>query len=120
MTPDVKLYSNTINNLIKEAKKIKKFGAIGPIYSDERYKYKKNIIQEEKKIIAAAMLVQTQIFKQINGYDKNFFLYYEDNDFFKKCNISKLKLYFVTSSIFSHTNIKKIRYFEFTFNTFFK
>ncbi len=107
MNPDVKLYSNTLNNLIKEAEKIKKFGAIGPIYFDERYKYKKKVIKEEKKIIAAAMLVKTKIFKQINGYDENFFLYYEDNDFFRKCNLLKLKLYFVTSSIFSHTKYQR-------------
>ena len=64
-------------------------------------------IKEEKKIIAAAMLVKTKIFKQINGYDENFFLYYEDNDFFRKCNLLKLKLYFVTSSIFSHTKYQR-------------
>ena len=107
MNPDIKLYSNTLNILIKEASKIKRFGAIGPIYDYQKYKYQKNKILEEKKIIAAAMLIQTKIFKQIKGYDENFFLYYEDNDFFKRCNSLKLKLYFVTSSIFSHTKYQR-------------
>ena len=69
---NVKLYSNTINNLIKEAKKIKKFGAIGPIYSDKDISIKKH--NSEEKNYSRSMLVQTQIFKQINGYDKNFFI----------------------------------------------
>ena len=53
------------------------------------------------------MLIQTKIFKQIKGYDENFFLYYEDNDYFKKCNLYKLKLYLVTRSIFSHTKYQR-------------
>lgn len=107
MNPDVKLYSNTLKNLIKEAEKINKFGAIGPIYLNQKKKLKKNIIIEKKKIIAAAMLVKTKIFNKINGYDENFFLYYEDDDFFEKCNLLKLKLYLVTNSIFSHTKYQK-------------
>ena len=107
MNPDVKLYSNTLKNLIKVAKKINNFGAIGPIYFDQKKKYKKNKILEKKKIIAAAMLVQTKIFKRIKGYDENFFLYYEDDDFFQKCNLLKLKLYLVTDSLFDHTKYQK-------------
>ncbi len=107
MNPDVKLYSNTLKNLIKVAKKINNFGAIGPIYFEQKKKYKKNKILEKKKIIAAAMLVQTKIFKRIKGYDENFFLYYEDDDFFQKCNLLKLKLYLVTDSLFSHTKYQK-------------
>ena len=41
MNPDIKLYSNTLNILIKEASKIKRFGASGPIYDYQKYKYKK-------------------------------------------------------------------------------
>ena len=107
MNPDVKLYLNTLKNLINAAKKINKFGAIGPIYFDKRRKYKKNILIEKKKIIAAAMLIQTKIFIQIKGYDENFFLYYEDDDFFKKCNSLKLKLYLVTNALFGHTKYQK-------------
>ena len=63
---------NTLINLILFAKKIKKFGAIGPIYEHEKKKYKKKIIVV-KKLVSAAMLIDTGIFKKIKGYDENFY-----------------------------------------------
>ena len=39
--PDSKFYKNTINNLIKAAKKIKKFGALSPINLFEKKSLKK-------------------------------------------------------------------------------
>tara|TARA_A100001015_G_C15009884_1_gene722507 strand:+ start:1353 stop:2228 length:876 start_codon:yes stop_codon:yes gene_type:complete len=105
--PDSKFYKNTINNLIKAAKKIKKFGALSPINLFEKKKFKKNVFITKKKIIAAAMLIKTDIFKSLKGYDENFFLYYEDNDFFLKCNSHNLKLYLITNSYFSHLKYSK-------------
>ncbi len=107
MNPDVKLYPNTLKNLIKAAQKINNFGAIGPIYYDEKTKYKKNTILKKNKIIAAAMLIKTKIFKSINGYDEKYFLYYEDDDFFIKCNYLNLKLYLITNSLFSHVKYQE-------------
>jgi N-acetylglucosaminyl-diphospho-decaprenol L-rhamnosyltransferase len=109
MNPDTKIYKNTLNNLINAAKKINKFGAIGPIYFDQKKNYKKNSIIKKNKIIAAAMLIDTKTFKKIKGYDKNFFLYYEDNDYFRKCDFLNLKLYQVTSSFIIHKKIKKMK-----------
>jgi GT2 family glycosyltransferase len=109
MNPDAKIYKNTLKNLIKYSKKIKNFGAIGPIYINKKKEFKENIILETKKIIAAAMLVETKIFRSIKGFDENFFLYYEDDDYFEKCNSLKLKLYHITNSFISHKKIKKIK-----------
>ena len=109
MNPDTKIYKNTLNNLINAAKKIDKFGAIGPIYFDQKNNYKKNSIIKKNKIIAAAMLIDTKTFKKIKGYDKNFFLYYEDNDYFRKCDILNLKLYQVTNSFIIHKKVKKMK-----------
>ena len=109
MNPDTKIYKNTLNNLINAAKKIDKFGAIGPIYFDQRKNYKKNSIILKNKIIAAAMLIDTKTFKKIKGYDKNFFLYYEDNDYFRKCEFLNLKLYQVTNSFIIHKKVKKLK-----------
>ena len=109
MNPDTKIYKNTLNNLINAAKKIDKFGAIGPIYFDQKKNYKKNSIIKKNKIIAAAMLIDTKTFKKIKGYDKNFFLYYEDNDYFRKCEILNLKLYQVTNSFIIHKKVKKMK-----------
>jgi len=109
MNPDTKIYKNTLNNLINAAKKIDKFGAIGPIYFDQKKNYKKNSIIKKNKIIAAAMLIDTKTFKKIKGYDKNFFLYYEDNDYFRKCETLNLKLYQVTNSFIIHKKVKKMK-----------
>ncbi|MDA9814293.1 glycosyltransferase [Candidatus Pelagibacter sp.] len=109
MNPDTKIYKNTLNNLINSAKKIDKFGAIGPIYFDQKKNYKKNSIIKKNKIIAAAMLIDTKTFKKIKGYDKNFFLYYEDNDYFRKCETLNLKLYQVTNSFIIHKKVKKMK-----------
>ena len=109
MNPDTKIYSNTLLELISAAKKIHKFGAIGPIDIKYKKNYKKNSIIEVKKIIAAAMLIDTKIFNKINGYDENFFLYYEDDDYFEKCNSLNLKLYHLTNSLITHKKIKKMK-----------
>ena len=109
MNPDANIYQHTLINLINAAKKIDKFGAIGPIYFDQKKNYKKNSIIKKNKIIAAAMLIDTKTFKKIKGYDKNFFLYYEDNDYFRKCEILNLKLYQVTNSFIIHKKVKKMK-----------
>ena len=109
MNPDSKIYKNTLPELINSAKKFDKFGAIGPIYIDKKNKYKKNTILETKRIIAAAMLIQTKIFKSVKGFDEKYFLYYEDDDYFTKCNLLNLKLYQVTNSFIIHKKIKLMK-----------
>lgn len=109
INPDTKIYRNTLRNLLNAAKKIDEFGAIGPVYVNQKKKYKKNAILETRKIIAAAMLVNTKIFKNIKGFDENFFLYYEDDDFFEKCNSLNLKLYHITNAFITHKKTKTIR-----------
>ena len=55
----------------------------------------------------AIMLVDKEKILKLGSFDENFFLYYEDDDFFQKCNLLKLKLYLVTDSLFSHTKYQK-------------
>ena len=109
INPDTKIYQKTLINLLKATKKIDKFGAIGPIYINQKNIYKKNSILETKKIIAAAMLVETKIFRTIKGFDENYFLYYEDDDYFTKCNSLNLKLYQITNCFIKHNKTKKMK-----------
>ena len=104
MNPDTKIYQNTISNLVKAAKKIKIFGALSPdqIKNKKKNKNKKKIYVKNQ-LDGGAMLFDTKIFKKIEGFDKNIFLYYEENDYFHKCNILKYKLYLVTNSYFYHS-----------------
>lgn len=108
MNPDVVLFKNTIKNLILAANKFKEFGALGPIYENEKKKYKYKF-NEVNKIVSAAMLINTKMFIEMNGYDEKFFLYYEDDDFFLKCQSLNLKLFLLSNSIVKHKKIKIIK-----------
>ena len=107
MNPDTIIYTNTFKNLMNAAVHIKKFGVIGPIHKHLKKKYKNKLFIEQKKIEAPVMLFDTQTFNRIKGFDKNIFLYYEDNDYFKKCNRLDQKLYLITSSYYNHSKPQK-------------
>ena len=107
INPDTNIYSYTIKNLLSACKKIKKFGSISPIHIEKKRKYKNKLFVEEKLINGQAMLFETKTFKKIKGFDKNYFLYYEENDFFKRCNMLNYKLYLITNSFYNHTKIDK-------------
>ncbi|WP_440634165.1 glycosyltransferase [Candidatus Pelagibacter sp. HIMB1485] len=106
MNPDAIIYKNTIKNLIVAAKKIKNFGAISPAYLINNRNYKKKNIYESTNVISAAMLVKKKTFLKIKGFDENFFLYYEDDDFFLRCKFHNLKLFIVNKSLISHNKSK--------------
>ena len=55
------------------------------------------------------MLINKKMFLKLKGYDDNFFLYYEDDDFFLKCISNNLKLYSVTSSLIKHKKSKTVK-----------
>lgn len=107
MNPDAKIYKNTLKNLIKYTKKLKNFGAVGPIYENQKNKFKRKIVKVNK-LVSAAMLINTKTFLKIKGYDENFFLYYEDNDFFLKCNLNNLDIYNITNSLIKHNKSKVV------------
>jgi GT2 family glycosyltransferase len=107
MNPDTIIYTNTFKNLMNAAVNIKKFGVIGPINKDLKKRYKNKLFIEQKKIEAPVMLFDTQTFNKIKGFDENIFLYYEDNDYFKKCNRLGQKLYLITSSYYNHSKPQK-------------
>jgi len=108
MNPDAKIYKNTLKNLIKYTKKLKNFGAIGPIYENQKDKFKRKLVKVNK-LVSAAMLINTKTFLKIKGYDENFFLYYEDDDFFLKCNLKNLNIYNITNSFIKHNKSKIVK-----------
>jgi len=102
INPDTKLYKNTLKRLLSMSQKIPRFGMISPEHLDNKNK-NQNLLIERKMLNGAAMLFQTKIFKKIRGFDNKIFLYYEENDYFKKCNNLRLKLYTVTNCYHYHT-----------------
>ena len=105
MNPDTIIYKNTIKKLLIAAKKIKHFGALSPdqIKNKKINLNKKKKIIEKKQLDGGAMLFETGIFKHIEGFDENIFLYYEENDYFHKCNNLNLKLYLIRNCFFYHS-----------------
>lgn len=108
VNPDTIFYKQTIINLLKAAEKINKFGAIGPTHIDFKDDNNKDLFFEKNKINGPAMMFKTEIFKKIKGFDNNIFLYFEDNDYFKRCNLLNLKLYLIKNSYYNHS--KSIKY----------
>ncbi len=102
MNPDTVIYKNTLKLLLEGCKKIKKFGAISPNYKKNKGKKYNNIAEEKKTLTGGAMLFDTKVFKKIGGFDKNIFLYYEDNDYFTKCRKMGIKLYTINNSYHFH------------------
>ena len=105
INPDTTIYTYTLKNLLSACKEIKTFGSISPIHIENKNRYNNKLFVEKKLINGQAMLFETKTYKKINGFDENFFLYYEENDFFKKCNILNYKLYLITNSFYNHTKI---------------
>ena len=108
INPDVKIYHNTLKNLIKSTKKLKNFGAIGPIYITQKNKFKRKFLKVNK-LVSAAMLINTKTFLKLKGYDENFFLYYEDDDFFLKCKLNNLNIYNISNSFIKHSKSKIVK-----------
>jgi|TARA_B100001093_G_scaffold215899_1_gene207188 GT2 family glycosyltransferase len=106
MNPDTTIYKNTLSLLLKSSKKIKNFGAISPNHINNRYRYKNKII-EQNTLTGGAMLFDTKIFRKLQGFDKNIFLYYEDNDYFTKCKKNNYKLFIISNSFHDHKKKSK-------------
>lgn len=106
INPDTKISINSIKNLVKTALKIKVFGGISPMKHNNKINSDRNKIVETKNLYGAAMLFNTKIFKKIEGFDKNIFLYYEENDFFLRCHKLNIKLYIAQNSYHFHTSLK--------------
>ena len=104
MNPDTTIYKDTLTKLVDSAKKIKSFGMLSPehIFNKRKGKNKNENFIEKKILTGGAMLFDTKIFKKINGFDDKIFLYYEDNDYFTKCNKINVKLYLVKNAFHYH------------------
>jgi len=103
MNPDTTIYKQTLKNLVNAAEKIKLFGMISPEHvSKKRSNLTSDNTIEKSTLTGGAMLFNTKVFKKIKGFDENIFLYYEENDYFTKCNKLNLKLYLIKNSFHYH------------------
>ena len=114
ISPDVKLFNNTIKNLYINAIKLNnKFLILTPKYLDLNKNSKKQIIKNEsiieiKKIVGAIIFFHTKNFKRIKGFDENIFMYYEENDICKRAIKNKFKIYQINNSFVKHFGASSI------------
>ena len=108
----------TLSNLYKFiyfADKIKKFGALGPRYINNTTN--KNLIQtnlnnEINKInclSGAVLFFNKEIFKRLKGFDKNIFLFFEENDYSYRANKQNFYSYQINSIKVYHQHGKSVK-----------
>ncbi len=102
MNPDTIIYNDTFKILLSSAEKIKKFGVISPDHIDNKKRKSKKKIVKNETLSGGAMLFKTKIFKKLKGFDNKIFLYYEDNDYFKKCILRGYNIYTVKNCFYFH------------------
>ncbi len=76
-----------IYDIYNAAKELKdEFSCIGPRYQEEKNIKQSDINKKIAKISisGAAMFFNTKNFDEINGFDENFFLFFEENDYCKR------------------------------------
>ena len=106
ITHDVILKKNTLKYLISCAEKNPEFGIIGPNYTNIKINYGSSYPYLET-ILGSAMFFDTKRFFRIGGFDKNFFMYYEDNDICQRAKINKYQLIFCKKSMVEHSEKSK-------------
>ena len=91
----------------EKLKDIKLFGALGPRFLNVTEKsHKQSNIKKEigeiNSISGAAMFFETTIFDDIEGFDENFFLYFEETDYCKRAKKKGYKIYQINKAKVDH------------------
>ena len=111
---------DNLNKFIQVAKKLNdKFSTLGPRYEHANPKTliqsnEKIEISEFKVISGACMFFNKKNFDTIGGFDENFFMYFEENDFclrsfkiYKNYQINSIKVYHNAGNSVSYDNIEE-------------
>ena len=99
ISPDIKFDYMDLNKFIGIAKKLdNKFSALGPRFLNVNNKSHKQIDKNLKigsinSIHGSFMFINKKKFKEIGGFDNNFFLYFEETDYCKRASNGGLKAY---------------------------
>lgn len=111
---------DNLNKFIQVAKKLNdKFSTLGPRYEHANPKTliqsnEKIEVSEFKVISGACMFFNKKNFDKIGGFDENFFMYFEENDFclrsfkiYKNYQINSIKVYHNAGNSVSYDNIEE-------------
>ena len=109
VNPDLDINLVSIKNLIKAAKKLNGvFGGVEPINTHKKKHIKSKIINEVDSINGSAMFFSTAIFKKIKGFDKNIWLFFEENDFCRRAKNLGYKFYTISNAQAFHEGGKSM------------
>ena len=121
LNPDVTLYKDTIDKLLKAGKELQNFAIMSPLCDDNDYpnysiKNKKNInyenIFEVESIDGYCMLINKRriksIFKNVKLFDENFFMYLENNDLCRRLRDIREKIFIVPACRIKHFGAKAV------------
>ena len=97
INPDVVLKEGAIKNFFLTIKKIPNFGIIAPVSKNEKYQNFNldldNDLKEVENVKGFAMFFNMNIFKDLEFFDSNFFLYFEEIDLCKRLRSKNIKIY---------------------------
>ena len=106
LNPDVVLNIDTLDNFNLNLRKYPDFGIIAPISKNEEYDnfnfLKDQTIKEVKYVKGFAMFFNMKKVKEINFFDENFFLYFEEIDLCKRLNKRGIKIFIDPSMVVNH------------------
>ena len=106
VNPDVILNNDAVDKFFLSINNLEDFGIIAPISQNE--KYNNFNIQEDKQIKEVdnvkgfAMFFNMKNLKQINFFDENFFLYFEEIDLCRRLKKNNLKIFIDPTIKVSH------------------
>ena len=102
INPDVKFKLICLINLFKAAQKLKgNFGGLNPKNKYQKLNNERKI-EQVKSINGSAMFFSVKVFKKIGGFDKNIWLFLEENDFCVRANRLNYNLYIINDAIAYH------------------
>jgi len=103
------VFPDTIQNLISAAKQIKEFSILAPKINNFEYKKEcyidfqnKSKYSKMKFVTGCALFFDLKVFKEVGFFDEKIFLYYEENDFYRRCLDKKKYIFLIENSKINH------------------
>jgi GT2 family glycosyltransferase len=105
MDIDIKFNKQNLDKLIKYSEKIKRFGVLVPNGMDKDMGVK---IKKKWNIEGSVMLINKKFINNRVKFDENYFLYFEETDFFFNCIKNKIDVFFLPKIKFQHSGASSV------------
>ncbi len=102
---DVKLSNESLNKLLEYSNKIEDFGVLVP---NGENRDAENDIVKKWDMEGSIMLINKKKIKDKIRFDENYFLYFEEIDFFYNCFKKNINVYFLPKVLFLHNRQSSI------------